>query len=347
MQMAYPYFELARLDRPVGIPIIVFPYFYGFFFALLTEEPSVPKPSYIFPVRLPLLLLSGSILRAVGCAWNDIVDADVDRRVKRTRSRPIARGAISIRQASTFTVFLWCTWILTVTPFIPEPQRLGIYTVPLISMVTAYPYAKRVTSYAQVWLGLTLGWGVLLGAAMADFDVLERLVVLRGGSVGLTIDSRTQGALALYAAYIVWTVIYDTIYAFQDVKGDKEVGVNSMALRLGNYAKPVLGCLALLEVVLLACVGGHMLEAQRAGKKGLFSVSRAVWPYTYCALLPSGLIHSIMLVKVDLASPKSCAYWFKFTSIAIGFSMALGFVLQYVVWVCIIDVGYYSFAKTG
>jgi hypothetical protein len=94
----------------------------------------------------------------------------------------------------------------------------------------------------------------------------------------------------------------------------------------------VLGCLTLLEVALLAYVGGNISGYRLAGKKDLFSVSHGTWPYTYCALLRSGFIHSVMLIEVDLASPKSCGYWFKLVSTAVGFCKALRFVVQYVLW---------------
>jgi 4-hydroxybenzoate polyprenyltransferase len=321
----YPYLELARLDRPVGIPLIVFPYFYGFFYALITANPSSINPSYPFTFRLPLLLISGSILRSVGCAWNDIVDADIDSRVQRTRHRPIARGAISRSLACLFTAFLWVVWISTITPLLPERQSQGLYAIPLVTMVTVYPYCKRFTYYAQVFLGFTLGWGVLFGAAMAGFDVLEQVYCGWDG-YEFAREPRVQGVFAMYAAYVVWTVIYDTIYAYQDIAGDRKIGMKSMALRLGGHAKSILGCLTLLMVVLLGFVGKPAIKLR--SYEALPFVKEA-WPFILFVLLPSGLLHSVMLAKVDLTSPESCGTWFKRVSTVFGFSMAFWLVGQY------------------
>lgn len=328
MDAIVPYVELARLDRPVGIPIIVFPYLYGFYFALLTTELPISETSRLHHSRLPLLLSASFILRALGCAWNDVVDADIDGRVRRTQSRPIAKGTISITQACAFTATLWGSWTMVIIPMIDQPQRFTIYSVPLVAMVTLYPFIKRVSNYAQVFLGFTLGWGVLFGAAMADFDILGRIFSAWNRTTTSSLDPRTKGVLSLFFAYVVWTVIYDTVYAFQDIADDRKIGVNSMALRLEESAKPVLALLSLLKIALVAFAGKcmvHHISHTSGHSKSTFQF----WPYYGFAAFTSGLVHLIMLLRVDLKSPKSCGRWFKMLSIIVGFSMALGLIIQY------------------
>lgn len=158
-------------------------------------------------------------LRGAGCTLNDLVDAPLDAQVERTRKRPLACGAISRRKALVFlglqmavggAVLLVFFNILTIL--------LGISALGLVAL---YPFMKRWTYWPQLFLGFTFNYGVLLGYAAIE-------------------NSLNFSAFVLYGVGIIWTLVYDTIYAYQDRKDDILVGVKSLALKLGDRPKPFL-----------------------------------------------------------------------------------------------------------
>jgi 4-hydroxybenzoate polyprenyltransferase len=324
-----PFVELARFDRPVGIPIIVYPFLYGFLFAVLTRNP-VPGPSYILSFRLPLLLVSGTLLRALGCVWNDIIDIDFDRQVKRTRHRPLARGAISVVVAGNFFGWLLVAWIIALLPLFPDRQRLVIYMVPLLSMVIIYPFMKRATHFPQAFLGITLGWGVLMGAAMADTDPLGDMSCTWRQDCRQTVsDPQVRGLFTLYGCYILWTLIYDTVYAFQDVKDDLNAGVKSMAVRLNRHPRSCLLLLAAVKSAGLGSAGYDLAQATSGYQQHFLGTLMTIWPYTVVTMIIGSCSLGIMIAKVDLQDPRSCGFWFKAGSILVGSSTALGLGLLY------------------
>lgn len=358
-----PYVELMRLHKPVGILNIFFPYLYGFLYAALTTNPIQSQDDTL--PRLPLLFFSAFLLRSLGCSWNDIADRHLDRFVARTRSRPIARGAISVPAACVFTLAQLFVWLSVLAQQVP-PRRLVWYVVPLVLMVAAYPYAKRVTDFAQVILGVTLGWGLLVGAAVAGMDVLAIIANARtdtplwfvghnhrAGAMsgaepswpgaegneqrGLMHQPQLQGLAALYAAYIVWAVIHDTIYAYQDVRDDTKMGIKSMAVLTMGWTKPLLFILSGVQVALLAGAGMAMNNAQlptgkNVGEMELDSrvgVFRAGLAYSLIAVWGNALVLAVMVTKVDLSDPHNCAWWFQAGSVLVGASLGIGLGAEY------------------
>ena len=164
---------------------------------------------------LALFFLGAALMRAAGCAYNDIVDRDLDAQVARTRGRPIPSGQISVKQAWSF-VAVCCLAALAILLMLP-PLAIGL-GVASLALVAAYPFMKRITWWPQAWLGLTFNWGALVGYAAVT------------GNLGWP-------AALLYAAGIFWTLGYDTIYAVQDIEDDALVGVKSSARRLGDRAQ--------------------------------------------------------------------------------------------------------------
>jgi 4-hydroxybenzoate polyprenyltransferase len=204
-----PWLRLARLDRPTGIWLLMLPGWQGIALAAAMR-------GHWPDGRLLAAFAPGAVLmRAAGCAVNDIVDKDVDARVSRTAARPVASGQISRPAAAVFAGA--CTLAsAAILVFLNTPTLwLALASLPLIG---AYPFMKRYTWWPQAWLGLTFNWGVLMGyAAAAD------------GA------ARAWGpAFLLYAAGIAWTLGYDTIYAVQDLEDDALAGVKSSARRLGR-----------------------------------------------------------------------------------------------------------------
>ena len=181
-----------------------------------------------------LLFLIGAIaMRGAGSTFNDIVDRNIDRRVERTRDRPIASGRVSVRAATLFLVLQMTVGAAVL--FSLNGFSIGVGLASLV-IVVLYPFAKRVTHWPQAVLGLAFAWGALMGwAAYAG--------------------SLAWPAVLLYAAAILWTMGYDTIYALQDAVDDAVIGIGSTALYFGGAVRPgVAGLFALaFGCAALAC----------------------------------------------------------------------------------------------
>jgi 4-hydroxybenzoate polyprenyltransferase len=202
-----PYLRLARLDRPIGIWLLLFPCWWS----LALASPELPDPGLLI-----LFAIGAVLMRAAGCVLNDIADRDFDARVARTASRPIASGMISVPRAMVFMGALCLAALLVLLQFNWFAVALGASSLLLVAV---YPFAKRVTDWPQAVLGLTFNWGALLG-----------WTAVHGG-----LD---WPAVALYAGGVLWTLGYDTVYAHQDKADDAIVGVRSTALRLSAATKP-------------------------------------------------------------------------------------------------------------
>ncbi len=203
-----PYILLARLDRPIGIWLLLLP---GLWSIWLAAERFEPKALWI-----SLLFLIGAItMRAAGCVINDIWDRDLDKQVERTRIRPLASGQVIIRHAVIYLLGLLIIGLAILLQMNTLTIILGICALPLI---IAYPLMKRITWWPQAFLGLTFNAGALMGWAAME------------GSVGLS-------ALLLYIGGIFWTLGYDTIYAHQDIEDDIMAGIKSTARKFGNFSK--------------------------------------------------------------------------------------------------------------
>ncbi len=217
-----PWLRLGRFDRPVGIWLLMLPGWQGIALAGAMQH------------RLPdlrllvLVLLGAALMRAAGCAYNDIVDCDIDAKVARTAGRPIPSAQISVKQAWAFVAACCAASFLILISLPPLAIALGVGSLALVG---AYPFMKRITWWPQAWLGLTFNWGALLGFAAASGEL-------------------TLPAVLLYASGVAWTLGYDTIYAIQDIEDDALAGVKSSARRLGARAPRAIAsfyliCLAL------------------------------------------------------------------------------------------------------
>ncbi|MDD3837707.1 MAG: 4-hydroxybenzoate octaprenyltransferase [Phenylobacterium sp.] len=220
-----PWLKLGRFDRPTGVWLLMLPGWQGIALAAAAEQ-RLPDPRL-----LVLFFLGAALMRAAGCAYNDIVDRDFDAKVARTAGRPIPSGQISVGQAWGFVVACCLISLAILLSFPPLAIALGAGSLLLVA---AYPFMKRITWWPQAWLGLTFNWGALLGFAAAT------------GTLGWP-------AILLYASGIFWTLGYDTIYAVQDLEDDALAGVKSSARRLGDAApRAVLGFYAAATFLALA-----------------------------------------------------------------------------------------------
>lgn len=226
-----PWLKLGRFDRPTGIWLLMLPGWQGI--ALV----AAMQGRWPDPLLMAAFFVGAALMRAAGCAYNDIVDRDFDAKVARTAARPIPAGQISVKQAWAFVVA--CALISLAILLTMGPVAIGL-GVASLALVAAYPFMKRITWWPQAWLGLTFNWGALLGYAAVTGRV-------------------DWPAVLLYAAGVFWTLGYDTIYAVQDLEDDALAGVKSSALRLGDAApKAVLGFYVTAFVLALAAawVGG-------------------------------------------------------------------------------------------
>ncbi len=207
---ARPYLTLMRLDRPIGTWLLLFPCWWGM--ALAPSAGMAPAEI----LRLALLFAVGAVvMRGAGCVINDLFDRDIDLRVARTRTRPIASGAVDVRSAVVFLAFLLTAGLLVLVQFNATTILLGAASLLL---VVPYPLMKRITWWPQAFLGLTFNWGALVGWTAVT-------------------GALAPPAVALYAAGVFWTLAYDTIYAHQDKADDALIGVKSTARRLGTASK--------------------------------------------------------------------------------------------------------------
>ena len=297
-----PYAELMRLEKPTGLYLFYLPYLFGLLFAASTAHPTImPLPLLTASIQF----FSGTIiLRGAACTWNDTHDRAYDRLVARTRLRPVARGAIYPFQAHVFTAAQSIVGLLLLYSM---PLQVSYYSLPVIAILGLYPFAKRVTHYPQVILGVPVAWGVFLGSAALGCDPVA--LWLGQGS-----QSGVGGALGcFYMANIAWTVIYDTIYAHQDVKDDAKAGVKSMAVRHLYNTKTLLSWLAVVQTSLLLATGmlAEMGSAYFVGSCG------------------AGVSLATMIWRVDLKRPSECMWWFKHGTWFVGGSITLGLVGEY------------------
>lgn len=203
-----PWLKLGRFDRPVGAWLLMLPGWQG---AALAGAQMGRGPDLLL---LAKVFIGAVLMRAAGCAWNDVLDRDVDAKVARTAQRPVASGRISVKQALIFIAA--CCLISFAVLLTMNLLAIGLGVGSLL-LVAVYPLMKRVTWWPQAWLGLTFNWGALLGYAAAT------------GRLGWP-------SLLLYLGGVVWTLGYDTIYAVQDLEDDALAGVKSSALKLGPRA---------------------------------------------------------------------------------------------------------------
>ena len=229
-----PWLKLGRLDRPIGIWLLMLPGWQGV--ALAGAVRHAPPD-----IGLLALFAAGSaLMRAAGCAFNDIVDRDFDARVARTALRPIPSGQISVRGAWAFLVACALASLAILLSLNLLDFWLGVAS---LALVAAYPFMKRITWWPQAWLGLTFNWGALMGygAAMGGPPLAMVLALLAGaGAAGTSLSAQVSALpwapVLLYGAGVFWTLGYDTIYALQDMEDDALIGVKSSALRLGAAA---------------------------------------------------------------------------------------------------------------
>ena len=278
-----PYARLARIDRPIGTWLLLIPCWWG----VALANAAAPGWRWPDPVFFALFAVGALVMRAAGCAWNDILDRDIDGRVARTALRPIPSGEISVRQAFVFLAAALLCGLGVLLPF--NGFTIAVAAASLV-LVAIYPMMKRVTYWPQIFLGLAFNWGALVGWAAVT-------------------GSLAAPALLLYAAGIAWTLGYDTIYAHQDKEDDLLIGVKSSALKLGRNTRPWLWGFYGVAVGLLAAAGAA------AGLN---------WAY-FAMLALAALRLGWQAATVDIDSPADCLAKFRSNRLA-GFLVLAGMI---------------------
>lgn len=288
-----PYIQLTRINATAPLLLIFLPHFFGVFHTAIAHRGAFKVEDILY---VCVLLLGGSLFYSNAAhAWDDLVDAPVDRKMERTKNRPIARGAISTQAAFLFTAaqaFGAAGFLLFLHP------AAAASAVPSVVAATYYPWAKRHTHFPQAVLGFCLAWGVMVGSA----------------SLGVRRPWEDPSRLCLVLACTLWTMIYDTIYAYQDVPDDMKIGLKSTAVLFRNHMKPFLWTLLVGLAASLHCCG----------------ILSGMGP-SYFLVAEGGCLLSVglMIYKVDLSSKASCYKWFSTGFWVPGFSLAFGFVGEY------------------
>ena len=210
MQHLKIFIELTRLNKPIGFMLLFWPCSWGLAYAH-TVNPNLDLFSYY----LILFFLGSVLMRSAGCIVNDIVDKEFDKKVNRTKNRPIASGRVSIAQSFFYVIILCLTAFSILLQF-------NMFTIVLgtSSMLLAftYPFMKRITYWPQLFLGITFNWGIIMAWVAMNNNISVEIIIL-------------------YVSAIFWTLGYDTIYGAQDMSDDEIIGLKSTAIKFKKNIK--------------------------------------------------------------------------------------------------------------
>ena len=245
-EQARPYCRLARLDRPIGTWLLLWPCWWSLAMAAMATGSAVPDP-------LPIVLfgIGAVVMRGAGCTYNDLVDRDFDALVARTRSRPIPSGQVTVARARAFMALQCLAGLFVLVQFNWFAVALGASSLIFVAI---YPFMKRFTYWPQLFLGFAFNWGALLGWASVT-------------------GALAPAPIVLYIAGISWTLGYDTIYAHQDKEDDALIGIKSTALKFGDRTKSwmtLFYMVAIIGITLagLLAAGGYIFLAGMAVAAG-------------------------------------------------------------------------------
>ena len=199
--------QLTRLDKPIGILLLFWPCVWGLTLGYYFNEKTIIYLKYVV-----LFFLGSVLMRTAGSIFNDIIDKNFDKKVQRTKERPIASGKISVSEAFIYVIFFCLVAFFILLQFNWLTIALGISSM---IFVFSYPFMKRITYWPQLFLGLTFNWGIIMGwTAMTNNISIEPII--------------------LYFSAIFWTLGYDTIYGLQDIRDDEIIGVKSTSVNFNN-----------------------------------------------------------------------------------------------------------------
>tara|TARA_B100000579_G_scaffold343896_1_gene296232 strand:+ start:265 stop:1131 length:867 start_codon:yes stop_codon:yes gene_type:complete len=263
------FIELTRLRKPIGYMLLFWPCIWGL---TLVYDFSQNKDIYFF--YLILFFLGSVLMRSAGCIVNDVLDRKFDKQVVRTKDRPIASGKISVRLGLVYAIVLCLLAFFVLINFNFFTIVLALASMPL---AFTYPLMKRYTYWPQLFLGITFNYGLIL----AWTSISENINFI---------------PLIFYMGAIFWTLGYDTIYGYQDIKDDEIIGLKSTSIKFKGTAKIFLIiCYSFLLLSLLS--GGYLMD---------FSIY-----YFLFLLIPFTQLFLYQIKTFDLKNPSTCLKVFK------------------------------------
>ena len=277
------FIELTRLNKPIGFMLLFWPCSWGLAYAY-----SINENINLFIYYLILFFIGSVLMRSAGCIVNDIVDKDFDKKVERTKKRPLASGRISVKHSLVYVFILCALAFLILIQFNFLTILLGMG-----SMIFAfsYPFMKRITYWPQLFLGITFNWGLVMAWAAVNNNITIEIITL-------------------YISAIFWTLGYDTIYGAQDMSDDEIIGLKSTSIKFKNNIKLFIGVSYLINVLLLTY---------------LFKTDIG---YNFFSVLLFFFIITLFyqIFKFNKNQPKSCLKMFKINNIS-GLSLLTSILL--------------------
>jgi len=272
MKKFQTFIQLSRLNKPIGFMLLFWPCAWGLTLAFYFNNQSD------FYFKYLMLFFFGSVLmRTAGSIFNDIVDKDFDKKVKRTKKRPIASGKISVFNALILVILLCLLAFIILLHFNFLTVMLGISSMIL---AFSYPFMKRITYWPQLFLGLTFNWGIIMGWTSISNDISIEPIIL-------------------YLSAIFWTLGYDTIYGLQDIHDDEIIGVKSTSIKFKNNVKVFVGiCYSLFVLCIL--ILGFLMEIDK-------------YILILSILFIVSLIYQIKIFKIN--KPATCLFCFKINNL--------------------------------
>ena len=262
------FIELTRLKKPIGFMLLFWPCSWGLAYSYSTNQNLD-----LFIYYLILFFFGSVLMRSAGCIVNDIVDKDFDKKVQRTKKRPIASGKISVKNSLIYGVILCSIAFVILMQFNLLTILLGLCSMLL---AFSYPFMKRITYWPQLFLGLTFNWGIIMAWTAMNNDISLEIIFL-------------------YIAAIFWTLGYDTIYGAQDMADDEIIGLKSTSLKFKKDIKLFVGISYLITLVLIV----YLFLGEMG--KNLFSL----------LLLLFAISLILQLINFDKNNPQKCLSSFK------------------------------------
>ena len=266
------FIELTRLNKPIGFMLLFWPCAWG-----LTIAYYYAGEINLYLKYLLLFFLGSVLMRSAGCIFNDIVDKNLDKKVARTKRRPIASGKISVLGAFIYIIILCLIALLILLQFNLLTVILGLGSMVL---AFSYPFMKRITYWPQLFLGLTFNWGIIMGWTSITNTISIEPVIL-------------------YFSAILWTLGYDTIYGVQDLEDDEIIGIKSTSIKFKNNIKVfVTTCYSLCVLCILILF--FMMQ-----------INKYFLLLSVLFIVP--LIYQIMIFKLN--KPNACLFAFKLNNL--------------------------------
>ena len=275
------FINLTRLNRPIGYLLLFWPCSWGLAYAY-----SLNNNIENFLYYIVLFFLGSVLMRSAGCIVNDIVDRKLDKKVKRTKKRPLAANLISVQKAFLYVIILCALAFCILVQFNFLTIVLGLASMTL---AFSYPFMKRITYWPQLFLGLTFNWGIIMAwTSLSNYLTLDIFII--------------------YFAAIFWTLGYDTIYGAQDIVDDEIIGVKSTSIKFKSMLKKFVSINYLITITTL------MLFFLNNSQSTIFLIPLVAFAFT--------LIYQIIIF--DKRNSITCLNSFKINNIS-GFYLFITF----------------------